>query len=108
MLDLKDLGKPTDFWHYFNEISKIPRKSRFEEKIRNFIKNEAEKHGFPSQIDEIGNIAIKIPSDNQKLKCVLQCHMDMVCEKNKGIDHDFMKDPLKLKIKEIENEKWVT
>jgi dipeptidase D len=108
LLDLKDLGNPTDFWHYFIQISKIPRKSRFEDKIRNFIKSEADKYNFKSQIDEIGNIAIKIPSGNKKLKCVLQCHMDMVCEKNEGIDHDFMKDPLKLKIKEIENEKWVT
>ncbi|MFX0002631.1 MAG: beta-Ala-His dipeptidase [Candidatus Hermodarchaeota archaeon] len=108
MLEIKDLGNPSDFWHYFIQISKIPRKSRFEEKIRNFIKNEAEKYSFTSQVDDIGNIAIKIPSENQKLKCVLQCHMDMVCEKNEGIDHDFMKDPLKLKIIEIEDEKWVT
>ena len=62
MLKLEDLGKPTDFWNYFNEISRIPRKSRFEDKIRIFIKNEAEKYGFIVQIDEIGNIAVKIPA----------------------------------------------
>jgi dipeptidase D len=108
MLNKKDLCKPADFWNYFNEISRIPRKSRFENKIRSFIKNEAEKYGFKFQIDEIGNIAVKIPTLNQKLKCVLQCHMDMVCEKNEGVTHDFLKDPLKLKIIEIDNEKWVT
>ncbi|MFX1379830.1 MAG: beta-Ala-His dipeptidase [Promethearchaeota archaeon] len=107
MLDLKDLGQPTDFWNYFIQISKIPRKSRFEDKIRTFIKNEAEKYGFKTQIDEIGNIAVNISVENQKFKCVLQCHMDMVCEKNEGVVHDFLKDPLKLQIIEIENKKWV-
>ncbi len=108
MLELENLGKPDDFWNYFYEISKIPRKSRFEDKIRDFIKSEAERYGFKFQIDDIGNIAVKIPATNQKLKCVLQCHMDMVCEKNEGITHDFLKDPLKLKIIEIDNEKWIT
>jgi dipeptidase D len=108
MFDLKDLGKPTDFWTYFYEISKIPRKSRFEDKIRIFIKNEAEKYGFRAQIDEIGNIAVKIPVVNQKSNCILQCHMDMVCEKNEGVIHDFLTDPLKLKIIEFNDEKWVT
>ncbi len=108
MLELEDLGKPSDFWNYFYEISKIPRKSRFEDKIRIFIKNEAEKYGFKAKIDEVGNIAVKIPAVNQKFNCVLQCHMDMVCEKNEGITHDFLKDPLKLKIIEIDNQKWIT
>ncbi|MFX1419868.1 MAG: beta-Ala-His dipeptidase [Promethearchaeota archaeon] len=108
MLDLNDLGQPTDFWKYFNQISKIPRQSRYEEKIRSFIQNEAEKYGFKAKVDEIGNIAINIPTANQKLKCVLQCHMDMVCEKNEAIVHDFSKDPLKLKIIEFDNERWIT
>ncbi|MFW9875381.1 MAG: beta-Ala-His dipeptidase, partial [Candidatus Thorarchaeota archaeon] len=108
MLSLKELGQPTDFWDYFIQISKIPRQSRYEGKIRLFIKNEADKYGFKTKIDEIGNIAVNIPSENQKLKCVLQCHMDMVCEKNEEVIHDFSKDPLKLKIIDIDNERWVT
>ncbi|UCC20360.1 MAG: beta-Ala-His dipeptidase [Promethearchaeota archaeon] len=108
MLDLKDLGQPSDFWDYFNQISIIPRQSRYEDQIRNFIKNEAEKYGFEYRNDDIGNIAVSIPAVNQKLKCVLQCHMDMVCEKNEEVIHDFSKDPLKLKIIDIDNEKWVT
>jgi dipeptidase D len=108
MLDLKDLSEPADFWHYFIEISRIPRKSRFEDKIRTFIKNKAEKYGYKFKIDKIGNIVVKIPSMNQKTNIVLQCHMDMVCEKNEGVIHDFAKDPLSLKMIEIDNEKWVT
>ncbi|MFX0155837.1 MAG: cytosol nonspecific dipeptidase, partial [Candidatus Hodarchaeota archaeon] len=108
MVNLSDLGKPQDFWEYFLQILEIPRCSRNEEKVRNFIKKEAEKFGFISQIDEIGNIAVKIPAVNLKSKCVLQCHMDMVCEKNEEVIHDFSKDPLKPKIIEIDDEKWIT
>ena len=109
MLNLKDLGQPFEFWEYFEKVSKIPRCSEQEEKIRIFIKEEAEKLGYKSKIDSIGNLVVKIPAkSNQKLTGVLQCHMDMVCEKNESIIHNFSKDPLKLKIEEIENEKWLT
>lgn len=108
MVNLKELGQPQDFWEYFLEILKIPRCSRNEEKIRNYIEKEAIKFGFNSKIDEIGNIAVNIPAVNQTLNCILQCHMDMVCEKNEAVIHDFSKDPIKPKIIEIEDEKWIT
>ncbi|MFX1389134.1 MAG: beta-Ala-His dipeptidase [Promethearchaeota archaeon] len=108
MLKLEDLGQPKVFWDYFYQISKIPRRSRYEDQIRSFIKSEAEKFGFETKRDEIGNLAVYITKMNQKIKCVLQCHMDMVCEKNEGVLHDFSKDPLKLKIIDIDEEKWIT
>lgn len=109
MSKLKDLGQPEEFWDYFEQISKIPRCSRNEERIRNFIKEEGEKFGYKTQVDKVGNLAISIPAKStQKEKLILQCHMDMVCEKNDDVEHDFLKDPLKLKIMEIDNEKWLT
>jgi len=109
LLNLKDLGQPSEFWEYFEKISKIPRCSGHEEKIRIFIKEEAESLGFKTKTDNVGNLVIRIPAKSkQTLKGVLQCHMDMVCEKNESTTHDFSKDPLKLKIEEIENEKWLT
>ncbi|MFX1278411.1 MAG: beta-Ala-His dipeptidase [Promethearchaeota archaeon] len=109
MSNLKELGEPEEFWDYFEKISKIPRCSRFEEKIRNFIEEEGKKFGFKTKIDKIGNLAINIPAKStEKEKLILQCHMDMVCEKNDDVIHDFSKDPLKLKIIEIGNDKWLT
>ena len=109
MLNLKDIGYPSEFWEYFNQISKIPRCSRNEEKVRNYIKEEAEKFGFITKTDTIGNLAVQVPpKSNQNKNAVLQCHLDMVCEKNEGVIHDFKKDPLKLIIVEIDKEKWLT
>ncbi len=109
MLNLKDLGEPSEFWDYFEKISKIPRCSEHEEKIRSFIKEEAESLGFKYKIDSVGNLVVIVPAKvKQKSTVVLQCHMDMVCEKNESVSHDFSRDPLKLKIEEIENDKWLT
>ncbi|TFG25105.1 MAG: aminoacyl-histidine dipeptidase [Promethearchaeota archaeon] len=109
--NLIDLGSPSEFWEYFEQISRIPRCSGEEEQIRDFIIREAKSLNFNAKIDKVGNLVIKIPSksDNKSVKSVvLQCHMDMVCEKNKEIQHDFSKDPLKLKIVEIGGENWLT
>ncbi len=108
--NLIDLGSPSEFWEYFDLISRIPRCSGSEGEIRRFIQQEAKNLGFETKIDRVGNLLVKIPSKIEKennLKIVLQCHMDMVCEKNEGIIHDFSKDPLKLKIIEIDKEKWL-
>ena len=108
---IRDLGKPSEFWEYFEEISKIPRCSGAEKLIRKYIINEAEKFGFKSKVDKVKNLLVEIPSKNENddvKKVILQCHMDMVCVKNEDIEHDFTKDPLKLKIIKIINEKWLT
>ncbi len=108
---LRDLGTPSEFWEYFEQISKIPRCSGNEKLIRNYVKQVAENFGFETKIDKARNLIVIIPPKIKKMdytKVVLQCHLDMVCEKNEGITHDFSKDPLKLKIVEIDKEKWLT
>jgi len=107
---LGNLGNPFEFWEYFSKISEIPRCSGNERLVRDFIKREADSFGLNTKIDKIGNLVIKIPSINKNevnLRIILQCHLDMVCEKNEGIIHDFSKDPLKLKIIESNGENWL-
>ena len=109
MLKLRDLGNPSEFWEYFEQISKIPHCSGFEERIRNYIKNEAENFKFETKIDKVGNLLVKIPpKSNIKSTVILQSHLDMVCEKNEKTIHNFSKDPLKLKVIEKGGYKWVT
>jgi dipeptidase D len=112
MENLKNLGEPLEFWQYFYQITKIPRCSGNEDQIREYIKKEAEKLGFQTEVDQVKNIVVRIPSkvgsNSGRLGAVLQSHMDMVCEKNEDVIHDFSKDPLKLRIVDIEGERWLT
>ncbi|MBD3216200.1 MAG: beta-Ala-His dipeptidase [Candidatus Lokiarchaeota archaeon] len=110
MNNLEDLSKPEHFWKYFQAISEVPRCSGNEERIRAFIKDQCERLGYHTQMDDAGNL-IAFPSlDDQKSNkiVILQSHMDMVCEKNKEILHDFQKNPLDLEIIEYRGEKWLT
>lgn len=90
--------KPACVFHYFNEICQIPRPSKKEEKIVAYLKEFGEKHQLETKVDQVGNVLIKKPATKgrENLKTViLQSHVDMVCEKNSNVDHDFLKDPIK-------------
>jgi dipeptidase D len=93
--------EPKLVWKQFDEIRKIPRCSKHEEKISEYLLNFAKNQGLESKTDKTGNIVIRKAASKgmeSKPTVVLQSHMDMVCEKNSNIKHDFFKDPIKLKI----------
>lgn len=97
---LKDL-EPKRVFHYFEEISKIPRCSYDEKNISAYIKEVGEKLGLETIQDDSLNVIIRKPGtkgyENSK-GIIIQGHMDMVCEKENNSDHDFKKDPIKLQI----------
>lgn len=97
---LKDL-EPKRVFHYFEEISKIPRCSYDEKNISAYIKEVGEKLGLETIQDDSLNVIIRKPCtkgyENSK-GTIIQGHMDMVCEKENNSDHDFKKDPIKLQI----------
>lgn len=100
MTDINDL-KPNLLWKHFDQIRKIPHCSKHEEKIREYIINFAKTHKLKCKEDKNGNIVITKPASSgfeKKATIILQGHMDMVCEKNSDIKHDFSKDPIKIKI----------
>ena len=91
--------EPRVVWKHFDEIRKIPRCSKHEEKIREYIVNFAKKLNLEYKVDKAGNVVIRktaSPGMENKPIVVLQGHMDMVCEKNANVEHDFSKDPIKL------------
>jgi dipeptidase D len=90
---------PSIVWKRFYDISQVPRPSKSEERIRLFLRNFAGQNNLDLREDETGNIVILVPPTpgfELKPTVVLQSHVDMVCEKNKGTEHDFMKDPIEL------------
>lgn len=91
--------KPELLWESFYGLTQVPRPSKKEEKIRQHVKDWAAKHNFKMKEDKTGNILINVPATSGYESApivVLQGHLDMVCEKNKGTDHDFENDPIKL------------
>lgn len=97
METLKGL-KPEAVWGYFEEICRIPRPSRKEEKIGAWLMEFARKHRIEARQDEAGNVLMSKPATPGREEAptvVLQAHMDMVCEKNADTVHDFDKDPIR-------------
>lgn len=93
--------KPERVLYWFEELSKIPRCSKSEEKVSQWLVNFAKERNLEYVQDEALNVIIRKPGtkgyDNHNY-VTLQGHMDMVCEKNLDTKHDFSKDPLKLRI----------
>ncbi len=91
--------KPQLVWKYFAEIATVPRPSKHEEKIVQYVLAKAKSLGLEAKKDRIGNVLVKKPASRGKEKVPVMClqgHLDMVCEKNADKKHDFMKDPLQL------------
>ncbi|MFO7730841.1 MAG: aminoacyl-histidine dipeptidase [Spirochaetia bacterium] len=90
---------PENVWRFFEEISQIPRCSQNEDQIRAYLTNFAETRSLQHIQDTAGNIIIKkpaTPGNEHTRGVILQGHMDMVCEQNSHVKHDFSKDPIKL------------
>ena len=91
--------EPKAFFRYFREISAIPRGSGNEKALGDYLVGFALCHNLECTRDEVGNVLIRkpaFPSARAEDAVLLQGHMDMVCEKNVGTVHDFMKDPIEL------------
>ncbi len=93
--------KPETLWRYFYELNQVPRESKHEAEAAQYIIKVAQELGLPYKQDEVGNVVVTKPAtpghENKPVVC-LQGHLDMVCEKNSGTEHDFRKDPINMKI----------
>ncbi len=89
---------PQTVWSYFEDICQVPRPSKHEEKIIAYLLDFGKKHNLDTKRDAIGNVLISKPATKgmeSKKTVVLQSHIDMVCEKNNDVEHDFMTDPIR-------------
>lgn len=95
-MTIKDL-QPSAIWGYFYDITQIPRPSKKEEKILAYLVDFAKEHNLEYKQDKAGNILITKQAvkgmENAKT-IILQAHVDMVCEKNSDVTHDFDNDPI--------------
>ncbi|MBQ6652712.1 MAG: aminoacyl-histidine dipeptidase [Prevotella sp.] len=89
--------KPSCVFEQFARINAIPRPSKREEKMIEFLREFGKSHNLETQVDETGNVIIRKPATagmEQKPTIILQSHMDMVCEKLPEVEHDFDRDPI--------------
>ncbi|MCH5334502.1 MAG: aminoacyl-histidine dipeptidase [Alistipes sp.] len=93
--------EPHAVWSIFDEITKVPRPSKKEGKIIDYLVRFAEEHGLEWRKDAVGNVSMRkpaTPGSENKPTVVLQAHVDMVCEKNSDVEFDFENDPIRTHI----------
>ena len=96
MSDIRKL-EPKQLWNYFYEITQIPRPSKKEKKIVEYMKEFGKRNNLETIEDKVGNVIIRKPAtkgmENRK-GVIFQTHLDMVPQKNSDKKHDFEKDPI--------------
>lgn len=105
MSNIREL-EPKQVWNYFHEITQIPRPSKSEQGMIEYMKKFGKKNNLETIVDKVGNVIIRKPAskgmENRK-GVIFQTHLDMVPQKNSDKKHDFEKDP----IETIVDGEWV-
>jgi dipeptidase D len=94
--------KPSHLWKHFEQILKIPHCSGNEKALGDYIVSTAERLNLSWKRDKVGNVVVAkkaSPGHEKAEPVILQGHMDMVCEKNSDVVHDFSRDAIKAEIK---------
>ena len=89
--------EPQSVFDCFAQVNQVPRPSKREEKMIEFLRQFGEGLGLETEVDETGNVVIRkaaTPGYENRKTVILQSHMDMVCEKNKDVDFDFEHDAI--------------
>jgi dipeptidase D len=90
--------EPKALWAHFDKILTIPRGSKEEDKIREYVIRVAQEAGLDRAVDSVGNVVVKKPGTPGKENVpptILQAHLDMVNEKNSDVDFDFSRDAIR-------------
>ena len=101
-MTIRDL-QPKLIWEQFDDITRVPRPSKHEEKIIEWLVAFAKKHGFDYSKDQTGNVVIRKAATKgyeNRQTVILQSHMDMVCEKNSDVEFDFETQPIETYIED--------
>ena len=93
--------EPKALWNHFADLNAVPRPSKKEERVIEFMMNFGRELNLETIKDEIGNVVIKKPAsqgmENRK-KVILQSHLDMVHQKNGDTIFDFDKEGIKMRV----------
>ena len=93
--------EPQIIWKNFAALNSVPRPSKKEEKVIEFMKNFGEQLNLETTVDEVGNVIIKKPATpglEDRKAIVLQSHLDMVCQKNNDVNFDFETQGIQMEV----------
>ena len=96
-------AEPAHLWEHFYRITQIPRPSKAEAAVRQYVIDQAETSGCTWETDEEGNLVVRVPGSTGREAeppVIIQNHLDMVTVKTEDKDHDFNADPLSLQVKD--------
>ncbi|MBQ1936156.1 MAG: M20/M25/M40 family metallo-hydrolase, partial [Bacteroidales bacterium] len=99
-MTIKDL-QPAVVWNNFYSLTRCPRPSKHEEKVREYILAWAKENNIEATSDEGGNVILNVPATpgyENRRGVILQGHMDMVPQKSAAKQHDFLTDPIETRI----------
>ncbi|MBC7659053.1 MAG: aminoacyl-histidine dipeptidase [Chitinophagaceae bacterium] len=91
--------EPSLVWKHFGALAAIPRSSKHEDAVTRYVQAFAHTHSVSIKTDRVGNLLLSVPASpghEEAPSLCMQGHLDMVCEKNADVKHDFMKDPILL------------
>ncbi|OGD25809.1 MAG: cytosol nonspecific dipeptidase [Candidatus Aminicenantes bacterium RBG_13_63_10] len=103
MADIFEGLKPEPLWKHFAKILSVPRCSGKEKAMGDYIAAAGKAAGLVVKRDEVGNVCVEKPASPGREKApgvILQCHQDMVCEKNSDVAFDFAKDTIRARLKD--------
>ena len=95
--------EPARFFHYFEQLTKIPRGSGNEKEVSDYVVHFATAHGFTWEQDAANNVKIWVPATpgyEDRKSIALQAHLDMVCASDAEVDFDFKTQPLNIYVED--------
>tara|TARA_Y100001978_G_scaffold203488_1_gene229913 strand:+ start:6592 stop:8046 length:1455 start_codon:yes stop_codon:yes gene_type:complete len=98
--------EPLSLWNHFADLNEVPRPSKKEERVIEFMMNFGKSLGLETLKDQIGNVIIRKPASpgmEDRKMVILQSHLDMVHQKNRETEFDFDKEGIKMRV----NGDWI-
>lgn len=98
--------RPQALWNHFADLNAVPRASKKEEQVIQFMVDFGNGLGLETKVDDVGNVIIKKPATagmEDRQIVVLQSHLDMVHQKNADTNFDFATEGIKM----IVEDDWV-
>jgi dipeptidase D len=93
--------EPGEVWRHFAALNGIPRPSGAEAAAREYVLRVAAEAGAQAAVDARGNAVVRVPATVGREDApvvAVQAHLDMVCEKRPGVDHNFATDPIRPRV----------